>query len=216
MASIRCPRCNVIVEIRPAIVDGKVVDLDRSRPTQTVTAIARYEVEALWQDNTRPGYTIANCGNCKGRFVIEHREQGDGHYYGAKVVWPLPNVQVESEIPKPIREALEDSRKAHSVGAEIAALLAARTALIRMQREQEVTSLKGLVEAGKLTNVLYRQADEVRQWANIQGHDDMPPGAIEAADVEELLEYLEVVLRTLYLDPIRLKKRQERRDGIKT
>jgi len=49
-----------------------------------------------------------------------------------------------------------EARKAHANGADITALLATRTALIRMLRDQDAGNLKDLVEPRKITELLYR------------------------------------------------------------
>ena len=208
MASGKCPRCNVIVEIRAVLTQGIVYIREISATREVFAefpAAVRYDGGI-----SQPGYIVALCGNCQARFIVEEED-----YYHQRVVWPLPNVALDQNIPESLREAVVDAQKAHSIGAELAALMAARTALIRLQREQEVQSIKELVDAGKLTATLYAQADEVRLWANIQGHEDVEPGSIDSEDVEELLSYLQAVLQVLYIEPNRLRKRQEKRKNLK-
>jgi hypothetical protein len=55
-----------------------------------------------------------------------------------------------------------EAKKAHSFGLESCPLLAARTALIRMQRQQECKGIEDLVDKGAVTPFLVRQANEVR------------------------------------------------------
>ena len=93
----------------------------------------------------------------------------------------------------------------------MAALLAARTALIRMQREQECSKIKDLVDKGKITQLLWGQADEVRQWANATGHDEDPPTPSKE-DGEQLLGYIELLFDTLYVQPVRLLALKQKRN----
>ena len=121
---------------------------------------------------------------------------------------------VAEDIPEKIAAVFIEAKKAHAVGAETAALLAARTALIRTQREQDVSSIKELADAGKITPLLYRQADEVRLWANVTAHEDIQEDTPEPEDVSQLLEYLELLFDTLYVQPAKLAKLSERRTNL--
>ena len=209
MPSARCPRCAVLVEIQPEAAQNQVINLDSSDGRTTRTVTAKYPLTTTdGGSENRPRYTIARCGSCYGRYIVEQT------FGPPKPVWPLPGIEVSEEIPTEVAEAVGDAKKAHAVGAELASLLAARTAVIRVQREQNVSKIQELVSSGKLTEVLYRQADEVRLWANVQGHEDVPPEAIGSEDVDEPLEFLDVVLRTLYVDPARPRKRQEGRKNL--
>ncbi len=93
-------------------------------------------------------------------------------------------------------------------------MLAARTALIRMQGERQVKNLKDLVAQGKLSPSLYQQADEVGLWANSVGHEELPVDSPEPADVDQLLEYARVVLNAVYVEPARLVALREKRKAV--
>ena len=219
MPGVLCPHCVVLVDARPEIGRGPVYRKASRQEAVVARVVGGYETPVKVEGVTYPldvdddifghGYMITLCPNCEQRFVVESKE---GSY---RAVWPVSTVRAQREVAKPVAEALVDAKKSHAIGAELASLLAARTALVRLQRDENVSSLRELVAAGKLSEVLYRQADEVRLWANVEGHEDVPPGAVRAADVDELLEYLDTVIRVIYVDPARLKKRQERRKNLK-
>ena len=78
-----------------------------------------------------------------------------------------------------------------------------------MQREQKVSTFKDLVEAGKITRLLWGQSDEIRLWANAEGHEDVEDSP-RAKDVDHLLGYLDMVFDTLYVQPHRLEQLRAR------
>jgi hypothetical protein len=130
-------------------------------------------------------------------------------------VWPSPEITVAKEIPDEIARLIVEAKKGHAIGAETAALLAARTALIRMLRDQGCSSFKELVDKHKLTPLLYGQADEIRLWGNVIGHEDVPADTPKAQDVEQLLAYLDEVLEMLYVQPARLQELREKRSKLR-
>lgn len=140
-----------------------------------------------------------------------------GYEYSA--VWPLAGAVVPEEIPSPVWLAVADAKRAYGAGAEIGVLLAGRTAIIRMQRNLGVSSLKALYESGKITQLLYEQSDQVRLWANDFGHEKLLQETPDRDDVEELLEYLDALLDVLYVQPnrlLRLRKQRQNRSQIST
>jgi hypothetical protein len=151
-------------------------------------------------------YGVAFCGECKSEYVI------DKSGLEPRVVWPLPGTEVPKHVPGEVSRALVDAKKVHSVGADIAALLAARTALIRFQRQQKISKRDELIQKGVVTPVLAGQAHEVRLWANVTGHDDVvsEPSAL---DVEQLLAYMDLLFETIYVQPEKLAALVKKRTG---
>lgn len=91
-----------------------------------------------------------------------------------------------------------------------------RTALVRLQRHQGVgkEGLKALYEQGKISLRLYQMADEVREWANAVGHEDIPAEGISQQDCEELLTYMDNLLNELYIAPAKLKQLTDKRKDV--
>jgi len=148
-------------------------------------------------------YTIVACIECLKEFVVQK--------WPPVVVSPVPRVSAPSEIPDDIRRVFLEAKMAHAVGAETAALLAARTALIRMQREQE-SNINKLADDGKITRLLAHQANELRLWANIAGHEEVTTEVPSAEDVGQLLQYIGELFNTLYVQPARLLALQKKRN----
>jgi len=150
-------------------------------------------------------YRIISCIECLKEFVAEQ--------YPVSVVHPRnePDIGPAPEIPEPVRGVLFEAKKAHAVGLQTCSLLAARTALIRMQRQQKCKGLDDLVAKGVITPFLARQANEVRLWGNATAHEDVPPEHPESADVEQLLEFLGLLLDTVYVQPARLEALKAKR-----
>ncbi len=153
-------------------------------------------------------YTVAECVECHREFVTDSKSKAS--------IWPLARVTVPQEMPENIRRMLTEAKTAHAVGAETAALLAARTALIRLQRHEECSKINGLVEKGMITKFLADQANEVRLWANVTAHEEVSDSVPASEDVEQLLQYMDVLFDTIYVQPAKLKALQSKRgDAIK-
>lgn len=88
-----------------------------------------------------------------------------------------------------------------------------RTTLIALQRQQGVSSLKELKEKEVISGLLYGQADQVRLWANMMAHEDVPE-SIASDDSEQLLTYLESLLDDVYVKPARLAVLSQKRKQL--
>jgi hypothetical protein len=90
-----------------------------------------------------------------------------------------------------------------------------RTTVIRLLRECKVPSLKELFESGRISRLLYGQADEVRLWANTLGHDDFDSEALTAEICQELTDYIESLLDAIYVQPAKLAAHKKKRTEAK-
>lgn len=209
---VTCPNCNVTVQLIPSRVSGSIYTssgvkirgaiLEDSGLTHRVSP--SYHVSAYF-DLEGAQYRIAKCTSCNHEFVAER--------FSDRVLWPLPNMAVSEDIPGNIRQMFIEAQKAYAVGAETASLLAARTALIRMLRDQSCSSFIELRDNGKLTQLLYEQANEIRLWATMTGHEEVSEDNPTPEDVKQLLDYLDILFDTLYVQPVRLKEIRDRRIG---
>jgi hypothetical protein len=127
--------------------------------------------------------------------------------------YPISQAPVPEEIPEPIKSEFEEAHLCFTVGAYRGCLLVCRTALIALQRERGVSNLKELKDKGAISPMLYGQADQVRLWANMIGHEDMPE-AITKEDAEQLLTYLAAILNAIYIEPKRLAALAQKREQI--
>ena len=148
---------------------------------------------------------IVVCIVCDHYFVVEDR----------KTVWPVSILPPPSDIPEKVKEAYEDARRAHAVGANLGALLAARTALIRLQRDKGVSNFKDLVDKQIITPALYG-VDQVRLWASIAGHDDIDTDTFNSQEVSDILDYLATVLEAVYTHQARVDKFVSRTKDLKS
>ena len=115
---------------------------------------------------------------------------------------------------------MEGASGALGAGSIIGSMLAARTALIRAQRQQKEelglkqASLKSLFEAGCISEFEFLSSDLARRWASYLGHDDPDPKKeFELADAEEFYGYVESLLDTLYVKRSRLAVSREKLKG---
>ncbi len=130
-------------------------------------------------------------------------------------MWPLTSPPAPDSVPAKIREAYEDARRAHAAGANIAALMAARTALIRFQRDKEASNFKELVDRQIITPAIYGGVDQLRLWADVAGHDDISVDAFDAQEVEDILDYLAIALEAAYTHQARVDKFVHRTKELK-
>lgn len=213
--NVRCPHCQVIVPLSPKRQSGHVYT------SRGIEICGKFDETTGLTGSALPGtpspiyayfdlqsyiHWIAECINCHGEFIYLTAS--------GKPVWPLPEATVDKEIPEKVAKVFLEAKKAHAVGAETAALLAARTALLRALRELNRLSWKDLVDRGEITSLLYTQANEIRLWANVIGHEDMPVDAPEPQDVEQLLSYLDLLFNTLYVQPAQLQRLREKRQTL--
>jgi len=195
-----CPLCGVYTAFSPLLLKGRGVflaDLDSSNVYYRDVAL-RAMIDDDYMTPRDTQYAILTCEACGGWFVAKkHR------YEEWFAVYPILHKTVAEEIPEPVKSELEEANLCFAVEAYRGCLLVCRTALIDMQREQGVPNLKELSNKGIISNMLYGQADQVRLWANMIGHEELPE-TISKDDTEQLLTYLEMLLDTIYVQPKRL------------
>ena len=142
------------------------------------------------------GMSLVQCMACTQGFVVVQQ----------RAVWPLTSPAAPNSVPDKVKEAYEGARLAHAAGANIAALMAARTALIRFQRDQEVENFKELVEKQVITPAIYGGVDQLRLWAAVAGHDDIDIDTFDDQEVEDILDYLATALEAAYTHPARVEQ----------
>ena len=151
------------------------------------------------------GVSVVECGACDQYFVVE----------GQQAVWPLTSPPAPESVPEKVKEAYEDARRAHSAGANIAALMAARTALVRFLRDKKACSFKQLVEKQVITPAIYGGVDQLRLWAAVAGHDDIDIETFDAKEVEDILDYLATALEAAYTHQARVDEYVRRTKELK-
>ena len=185
MNSVKCPRCNSYTANTPVVVQRLVNPVSRYvEPVQSYCPI------------TAHGISVVQCRACAQYFVVE----------GQRAVWPLSSPQAPNSVPEKVKEAYEDARRAHAAGANIGALMAARTALLRFLRDKKATNFKKLVEKQIITPAIYGGVDQLRLWAAVAGHDDIDIDAFDTQEVEDILDYLATALEAAYTHQARVDK----------
>ena len=102
-----------------------------------------------------------------------------------------------------------------AAGAKIGALMAARTALLRLLRDKEVANFKQLVEQQIITPAIYGGVDQLRLWAAIAGHDDIGVDTFDDREVEDILDYLGTALEAVYTHQARVDEYVQRTKELK-
>lgn len=209
-----CPLCGVPTPPVPLLLKGKGAIL-RTLDTDNVSYV-KVALEAM-TDESYMGmtskdtcYAILTCAACGAWFVAKKQP----HEEEWLAVYPIPHKPVAEEIPEPIKSEFEEAYLCFAVEAYRGCLLVCRTALIDIQREQDVSNLKELRDKGIISNTLYVQADQVRLWANMIGHEEVPE-TISKEDAEQLLAYLGMLLDTVYVQPKQLSDLSQKREQLK-
>ena len=212
MKNILCPHCNTATSLNPVLIeDDRAFMPDRSSERAQVYEKAVVFAIKKAEYPYKVDYGIFQCQACGERFVAKKQEYEDRDWV---VAYPLPRKPVDEDIPPPIKSQFEEARLCFVVDAYLGCLLVCRTALITLQRNIGVTSLQELNGKGLISNTLYKQADEVRLWANMVGHEDIPDKVVKD-DCEQLLAYMEALLNTIYVEPKRLADLSQKRKQLK-
>jgi len=214
MAGVVCPHCNVSTAFTPVSITGKGTIWEYSSDDKRV--YGRVSIDAVVPRGARtPRFAIVACqaADCGRLFVAEEDRAWPG---GWRSVWPLPGTAVTSEVPETVRAAFGEALLCLAVKAHGGCLLMCRTALIRIQRERKVGSLEELEQSGAISRSLREQADEVRLWANVVGHEDFSEEALTPEACQELVDYMSSLLHALYVQPARLARHREQRKQAKS
>ena len=213
MGKLICPLCGAFTSFSPVQIIGRGILLGRSTADETRWGKVRISAITPYVDD-KDTYAILVCQSCSEYFLAKREKYSGELADNWSAVYPIPHKPVAEEIPEPIKSEFEEAYLCFAIGAHMGCLLVCRTALIAMQREQGVSSLKELKENGAISNVLYGQADQVRLWGNMIGHEDVPE-AITKEDCEQLLTYLGALLDAVYIQPIRLATLAQKLDQLK-
>jgi len=212
MEKIVCPHCDTATSLNPVFIEDEHAFMpDRSSERESVYEKAMVHAIKEAEYSYEISYGIFQCQACYKRFVAKKQEYKDKDWV---VAYPLPHKPVAEEIPEPIKSQFEEAQTCFTVDTYLGCLLVCRTALIAVQRNTGVTSLKELKEKGLISNILYEQADEVRLWANMVGHEDIPDKVVKN-DCEQLLAYMEALLHAIYVEPKRLADLSQKRKQLK-
>ena len=184
LSSVKCPRCSAYTINEPTVAERMV------RPVGTLNRIKAH-VSLTIRD-----VAVVTCRSCFEDFITRRDLP----------VWPLASPTAPEGVPEKVKEAYEDARLAHAAGANIGALLAARTALERLMRDKRVSNYKELSDTRVITPALYGGADQLRLWANVAGHDDIDTGTFATQEVGDILDYLGLVLEAVYTHQARVNR----------
>jgi hypothetical protein len=203
MAKLVCPLCGTFTAPIPSWFKATVSRTVYAFPGPAVSSEDGWAQAVTVSEAGQPTYSVIVCQACGKRFLAELK----GNEWSA--VYPIAYKAVAKEIPEPMRSEFEEACLCFAVGAHKGCLLMCRTTLIALQREQKVSSLGDLKDKGTISDRLFRQADQVRLWANMVGHEDIPK------DSEQLLAYVEVLLDDVYVKPARLAALSQKREQLK-
>lgn len=215
MSRLICPHCGAAT----AFQAKKLTDVKTGPESQhSVEHILHYYVSSLYayaivenKSYQEPDYAILECAACSKTYLATKEQNKDW-----VASFPIAQTTVSETIPEKIRSAFQEARLSYAVKAYQACVAMCRTALIKLQREQgaEKEGLKSLYEQGKISSAMFERANELRHWANMAGHEDIPPDTISEQDCAELLTYMESLLEELYVRPAKLKQLTNKRKKV--
>ena len=216
-----CPHCEVATAYDP-VKSRKSVELNQ--PGQWEEAFRASG--SIYDEGSGYFFGTSRCQACDKAFPIRGRafDRVNPDETALKStlepLWPTIYKIVPAEIPSPTREAMEDASAALGAGSVLGSMLAARTAMIRAQRQTKKelglpeASLKALYEAGRVSKFEFESSDLARRWANYLGHEDPDHDrGFTKTDAEEFYGYAESLLDSLYVKWDRLSKQRGRLTG---
>jgi len=171
--------------------------------------------------------TSLMCRHCnQGVAVVEekwvgdhpaHEKAGGGtvHYRGIHW-WPLPEIQISSDIPAEIVGAFAEAMSALHANCPRASAVMARRTLEAITVDKGETQgvlygrLRNLVTRGVLQPALADWAHEVRLVGNTGAHFD-PINQVSMDDARDLVTFIRELLRYLYELPADLTRRRSSR-----
>ena len=125
--------------------------------------------------------------------------------------------------PKHIADPADEAFKCHSIGADRAAILLARSVIEASAKEKNVKKgnlaekIDRLAEEGHVRLLISEVAHEIRLLGNDMAHGDFATTEITSMDAQETLDFMEDFLRELFELPTRVaKRRAQRSTGINT
>ncbi len=212
---LTCPICGAHTD---AAVAGKVVT-----PSGKYVRLPTLEMQVY--------NFLVRCTRCQSGLLVVWSWGPDqmGHVTGAGntagvYVYPPPTSAVQSEqlpkdvIPAAVFEDLRQAELAYLAGADYGAGLLLRRACQNICRHQNITEtgtkLRGqiteMANRGIITQHLAEMAHGVRIIGNELAHPDPnTPFVITGNDVRLACEFLDQVVRAVYVDPARAKKLKE-------
>ena len=213
MAGLVCPHCGSATAFTPVLLRGNGIDFSESG--KNYTKHAEVGIKVVVEHSPGPHVAVIQCqGQGCEKFFVAIKEYWI--YGGWRTAWPLVSRAVSDDIPGPIKSAFRDAVMCLGIGSFGGCLMMCRTVLIRLQRQQGVGSLQELSAQGRISQQMYEQADEVRLWSNMVGHEDFDQGALTNDTCEELVDYIESLLNALYVQPARLARHRELRKQAKS
>lgn len=216
-----CPHCGVATAFSP-VEHSKKVQRNSAGDWKTVH-LSTGSIIDLVSDYF---FGTSRCQSCMAAFPVRGKNRNDddpdrtAYLDTIEPLWPTRFRTVPPEIPSPVREAMEDASTALGAGSLIGSMLAARTALVRAQRLVKIemklkkSSLKALLDAGRISRVEFDLSDLARRWANYLGHEEPDSEkTFVREDAEELYGYVEMLLDTLFVKWSRAQESRERLRG---
>jgi len=209
-SSAKCPSCDVLHNLAPLVTGGRIEDIQDRRSDSHVFRDGAYPI-FLPPDIRDPGYAVVLCNNCDDLFVVTIPFHD---YEPIEVVWPIPGAEVSVDIPEPVRSAVKDAKLSRAAKSVTGCIMSIRTAVERIQTTEGAGSLGELWTTKGLSPALFDTANEPRLWGNVLTHADFDPAEVTLEHVDDLLDYLDIMLDMVYLTPRRLERSIESRKKL--
>jgi DNA-directed RNA polymerase subunit RPC12/RpoP len=207
---IKCPHCAVMTSLIPLFIKDEEADIVNSH-TAAVKAITD-------GDNQRIQYGIYVCQDCGERFIAKgtYVRGKDDRFQILKwfPVYPIPTREVSNEIPKTIKGEFQEAALCFAISAFMACVFMCQRVLESICQDKKVSGLNDLQTNGIISKSLFDRATEIRLWAGITKHKPVIEPVL-TEDAEELLNYLESILNSVYVEPAKYERLKQKRQQIK-
>lgn len=206
---IVCPSCNCTTSFNPLQYETRAV-IANQRPEQVNFLQVIAELVEPHVPNMRT-YGIIRCQACHKKIVVKREPNSREDDW--EVVYPINHRKAPIEIPEPIKSEMEEAYLCEAIGVYKACVCMCQTALESMWRDKNAKSLNDLVEKHIILPPVKDRAEEIRLWANVIKHEPIRD-AISKEDADQLLDYFDLILNAVYVEPSKLEALKTKRKGL--
>jgi hypothetical protein len=200
---LKCPHCSVITSLMPVTISNGL-----------------YSIEVITdgdEKNDKIRYGIYVCQDCGRQFIakgIYERRQSGRWTLEWEPIYPIASRNISIEIPKIIEAQFREAALCLSVRAYLACTFMCQRVLESICQDKNIANLNDLLSNGLISQMLFDRATEIRLWAGITKHKPLSESVVRE-DAEELLNYLDSILITIYVEPIKYDNLKKKRQQIK-
>jgi len=205
-----CPNCGITTSLHAIFIESEKAFLP-GVSNKNNSMFTKAVIPAITNDDS-PHYIsfgVFECQGCHDLFVANKQKYQNSW----TPIYPIPHKPISEDIPEPIKSNFEEANLCFAVCAYRASSAMCQIALEAIWHNLGMPDLNTLEKEGIISAGLRQRANEIRLWGNIIKHEAIVD-PVTKEDCEELIEYLNVILDTVYVEPKRFERFQAKRKLI--